>query len=295
MNRVALMGLGLMGGSLGLALKARGFAGTITAYARRAETRQAALNRGIADAVFDDPAEAVNDVDLAIYCTPILTIPDLIRASLPGLKPGAILTDVGSTKAALCREAATIVEGSGAVFVGSHPVAGSEQQGIEAARANLYEGALVVVTPNQMPEREATDAPVTRVKNFWSSLGALVSVVKAEEHDQLMARTSHLPHVVASILAATVGRDEAYPTVGLFCGTGFRDTSRVAEGSPDVWHDIIRTNAQAVVDELKSFRGALDRMVSDMERGDFEAAKAFLADAKEARRKLMAAAPVKAE
>ncbi len=288
MKRIAIMGLGLMGGSLGLALKARGFDGVIAAYARRAETRDAALKAGIADEVFDDPAEAVRGADLIILCTPILTIPELVEQAKAGFKEGALLTDVGSTKAELAHKIGAVLAGSSAVFIGSHPVAGSEQQGIEAARADLYDGALVVVTP----EDETRDQEAVRtVKGFWAGVGALVTVIPAEEHDRLMARTSHLPHLAASLLAATAGRDGAPVLVGRFCGTGFRDTSRVADGSPEIWHDIVSTNAGAIGSELRAFRSELDQLIGWMERKEFEKVKRFLEVSRDCRRALMASSP----
>lgn len=290
MNRVSIIGLGLMGGSLGLAMKARGFKGRIAGYARRSATQKAALEMGAVDTVFGDPHEAVHDADLVIYCTPILTIPDLIRSSLPGMKPGAILTDVGSTKAELDRDIGALLRGTSARFVGSHPVAGSERQGIEAARADLYKGALVVVTPSETAPDEEAAAEV--VVDFWQSLGALVTVISAREHDALMARTSHVPHLMASLLAWTVGRDGDQTLIGRFCGTGFRDTTRVAEGSPEVWHDIVRTNAAAIATELESCRDTLNHLIKCLDDNHYEAVKEWLTQGRERRRGLINHSPM---
>jgi cyclohexadieny/prephenate dehydrogenase len=285
MPRIAIMGLGLMGGSLGLALKARGYSGRISVYARREETRAAAQAQGLADEVFADPAAAVRDADLVIFCTPILTIPDLVAQSCPGLKPGAILTDVGSTKAELAQQIAPLIAATGACFVGSHPVAGSEQQGMEAARADLYEGALVVVTP------DATTQATERVLHFWEALGATVKIVSAIEHDRLMARTSHLPHLLATLLAVTAARDDDTHRVGPYCGTGFRDTSRVADGSPDVWHDIVSTNSKAIAEELRAFRTGLNQLIEWTETSDFEKIRTILTAGRNGRRALMTHSP----
>ena len=287
MQQITIMGLGLMGGSLGLALKKRGFEGRINVYARRQATRDTALEMGLCDAVFDDPVEAVREADLVIYCTPILTIPALVEASKAGLKAGAILTDVGSTKAELAEQIEPILAGSGATFVGSHPVAGSEQTGVEAARPDLYEDALVVVTPSDT-DKEA--AAVEQVVQFWTGLGAIVEVISATKHDQLMARTSHLPHLVASLLAVTAGRDDV-DGVGPYCGTGFRDTSRVAGGSPEVWHDIVSTNTQAIGVELAAYRDQLDQLIGWCEANDFDRIKEFLAHGRDCRRALMERSP----
>lgn len=288
MERIAIMGLGLMGGSLGLALKQRQATERVHIYARREATRQAALERGIADAVFADPVEAVQDADLIVYCTPILTIPELVAESRPGFKPGAILTDVGSTKAELAQHVQALLGDAAATFVGSHPVAGSEQTGVEAAREDLYQGALVVVTPTPDSPSQA----VQQVADFWRRVGALVRVISATEHDQLMARTSHLPHLLASLLAVTTGRGNAAAEVGPYCGTGFRDTSRVADGSPEVWHDIVSTNAPAISEELRQLRDQLDSLIRWTDAGEFDRIKEFLAAGRDCRRALMAASPV---
>jgi prephenate dehydrogenase len=288
MQRVALIGLGLMGASLGLGLKRGGFGGQVVAYARRPETRQAALQQGVVDAVFEDPAGAAAEADLLIFCTPIRTIPELVEAVKPALKPGALLTDVGSTKSWLADAVEAVLEDVPATFVGSHPVAGSEQQGLEAARPDLYEGALVVVTPGAVGAPESVEA----VAAFWRQLGSHVTVLPAAEHDRLMARTSHLPHLTASLLAVTVGRDDAEAETGPYCGTGFRDTSRVAAGSPEVWHDIVSTNAPAIEAELKAYQAQLAALLAQLAAGDFEAIKGLLAAGCERRQALLAASPV---
>ena len=196
MKTIAIMGLGLMGSSLGLALKKRGVDVEIRAYARRPETRDIALSLGAADSVFDDPTEAVAGADLVVFCVPILTIPELAKACLPGLSPDAILTDVGSTKGELATLMDDLLDGTDVVFVGSHPICGSEQEGIEAGSANLYKGAVTVVTP----KAEAVEGTVSEVSNLWKSVGSAVRVMSPEAHDEILATTSHLPHMVAATL-----------------------------------------------------------------------------------------------
>jgi len=285
MKKVAIMGLGLMGGSLGLALKARGFAGLVSGYARREETRREALHRGVVDEACARPGEAVRDADLVVLCTPILTIPELVRDCLSGLKPEALLTDVGSTKAGLIHLLDDMLQGHSPVFIGSHPIAGSEKQGLEAARPDLYQAAVVVVTPTERtPPARAGD-----LRRFWESLGAMVRLMTPEAHDRVMARTSHLPHVVATLLAVTVGRDGDLRQTGAFCGPGFRDTSRVAEGSPDVWRDILQSNGTAVLGELKTFRDELDRVINLLQQQQYTDIKEWLARGGDSRRALLQA------
>lgn len=266
-----------MGASLGLALKRREVPVRIHAYARRKETCDAALERGVADAVFDDPAEAVCGADVVVLCVPVLTIPELAKACLPGLKPCAVLTDVGSTKAELNNQMSDLLAASGVEFIGSHPICGSEQQGIEAGDADLYEGAVTIVTPSIL----STDFAVKKISGLWKSVGSSVTVMDAKEHDCILAATSHLPHVVAAALALSAGDN------GLFCGSGFRDTTRIAEGSPQVWSDIVRTNAPALKTALKSFCENLNELAVLVESGDGEKLSNWFAAARDKRQELL--------
>ena len=167
-------------------------------------------------------------------------------------------------------------------FVGSHPIAGSEKQGLEAASADLYENALTVVAA-------APDAPaeaVARVTALWRSAGSRTCRMEPEDHDRLLARTSHLPHVAAAALAKAIGRDSA-ETVGAFCGTGFYDSTRVASGSIDMWHDILMTNAPAVAEELRAFKLEVERVYDDLQAGRFGDVAQFLERARAARAELL--------
>ncbi len=270
---VSILGLGLMGGSLGLALRERGLA-RVTGYARRESTRRAALKGHVVDVCHETPADAVRDADVAVFCTPVLTIPALIRECRDAFRPGCVVTDVGSTKADLQREAEAALAGSPAVFVGSHPMAGSEESGLEAARADLYDGAVTAVTQGAGTDGEAVD----RVCRLWWGVGARVVRLDAPEHDALVARTSHLPHLLAALLVKVAGRDRADEVKSL-CGPGFRDATRIAAGSPDMWHDIVKTNHAALRGELCLFGKELDTLVSMLEKGDYDGVKALLENA----------------
>jgi prephenate dehydrogenase len=278
MNRIAIIGLGLMGGSLGLALRKKGKV-KVTGYCRSLEKAKAARRRAVADEVVTNLEKAVQDADLVVYCAPILAIASLVRESKPALKPGCLLTDVGSTKSFLAQDMATFLKEEPQVFVGSHPMAGSEQQGLAAARADLYKDSTVVVTPSRGTPREAVDA----VRGFWEGLEGRVFEMEAREHDRIVARTSHLPHMMAAMLAATVGRSGGLQELSAFCGTGFRDTTRIAEGSPEVWHDILRTNRTNVAEELRACKMQLDQLLKILDEGDFERAQQFLEKARAAR------------
>lgn len=280
MKRVAILGLGLMGGSLGLALRRRDFGGSVCGYARREETRRAALDGGAVDEVHPDPRSAVHDADIAVICVPILATAAMAKACAGGLKPGAVVTDVGSTKAALDDAMDTALAGTRAAFIGSHPIAGSEIQGLDGARADLYEEATVVVTPrpgrDPSPESDAADA-------LWTAAGARVVHMHAATHDEILARTSHLPHMIAAVLAATVGRDSPPGGLGAFCGSGYMDTTRIAAGSPTVWLDIIRTNRDALARELDEYRERLDTLTRLIREHQDENVEQLLQEAKDAR------------
>ncbi|TAN38233.1 MAG: prephenate dehydrogenase/arogenate dehydrogenase family protein [Verrucomicrobia bacterium] len=285
MEKVAIVGLGLMGGSLGLALKARGCCKVVAGYARREATRAEALRLKAVDAVFADPAEAVRGADLIVLCAPVFSLPALAAACRPGLRAGALVTDVGSTKAWLTEQIRLSLRGSNAVFVGSHPIAGSEQQGLAAALADLYQDAVTIVTS----DGGESQAAVEKIGAFWRSVGSVVRVMNPAEHDRVMARTSHLPHVAAALVAATVGRTNGTEQIGAFCGPGFRDVTRVAEGSPEVWLDILQSNRPALAEELRALQDRLAEVLVELEHGNEAGLRQFLEDGRAARRALLAA------
>ena len=277
---ISIVGLGLMGASLAMALRKRGYAGRLVAYARKEETRREALARGIVDEAFDDPDAAIGVATLVVLCAPIRSCAELAVDVAPALKPGTLVTDVGSTKGWICRQMAGILPPG--VFVGSHPIAGSEKQGLQAASADLYENALTVVAGHL----DVPEAAAARVADLWQSAGARTCRMDPEDHDRLLARTSHLPHVAAAALAKAIGRDSA-EQVGAFCGTGFYDSTRVASGSIEMWNDILMTNAPAVAEELRAFKLEVERVYDDLQAGRFGDVAKFLERAREARAELL--------
>lgn len=275
-----------MGGSLGLALKKSRFGGTVSGYARREETRRLAQELGACDEVHGEPQDAVRDADLTVVCVPIRSIVPLVEACAPGLRGGAVVTDVGSTKGFVMQAACRALAGRAAAFVGSHPMAGSEQGGLESARDDLYRGAVVAVTPGTSAE-----SAVQTVTGLWQSLGAVVCLMDAERHDRIVARTSHMPHVAAALVAATAGREGAAEPLGLLTGKGFADTTRVADGPARVWRDILETNRDAVVRELTALEMELRTFRDVLEKGDFQDAERILEQCRDRRRVILAARP----
>jgi len=280
-NRIAIIGLGLMGGSLGLAIKQKGLARVVAGFARRVETRELALELEIVDQVFEHPEDAVQDADLAVFCTSVSSIPELIGACRTRLAADGVMTDVGSCKAEIVQRVEALFSHGKVPFIGSHPIAGSERQGIEAASATLYQNALVALTPT----RRTAPAAREQVIRLWQGIGARVQALSPQAHDRLLAKTSHLPHLVAALLATCVGQTQPR-RVGPFCGAGFFDTTRIAEGDPQLWRDIIRANEAAIRHELQAFSKEADHLLNILKSGDLDMLDQFLQTSRERRRAL---------
>ena len=258
MTNLAILGPGLLGGSIALAARARG-GFRVTMWARRAEAVAEVEALGVADRVSTDLQSIVADAALVVLCMPVGVMPEVARQIVEAIPAGAIVTDVGSVKAAVCAELGAIFRERGR-FVGSHPMAGSEQTGIGAARADLFAGAVAIVTP----EAESDPAAVASVVEFWTALGSRVRQVAPAEHDRIVALVSHLPHLLAAALVNTVAAED--PAAFDFCGPGFRDTSRVASGPPAMWAEILGTNqaavreaTEALIEKLREIATLLDR------------------------------------
>jgi prephenate dehydrogenase len=278
-SQVALVGVGFLGGSLGLGLRERRPGVRITGYVRRPDAVAACRDRNVAHEIFTDLSEAVRDADLIVLCTPIGQFQHLVQSALPHLKPGAIVTDVGSTKSGVIQTLAPLFSRSTAVFVGSHPMAGSELTGVTAARSDLFEEARCVVTPT--PDTPA--AAVETVCNLWRQVGGVPILLDAGEHDALVSRSSHLPHVLAALLARHV-LDPRHPALQRdLCATGFRDTTRIAAGSPEMWRDIALGNREALLKTLSDWSRDLDDFTQALEAADATALETLFREAKQRR------------
>jgi len=278
-NRVSLVGVGLLGGSLGLALKRRRLARTVVGYVRRAASVAECRKAGAVDLATRDLAAAVAGADLVVLSTPIAQMRPLVERLLPSIKPGAVVTDVGSVKGSLVAELEGQVARSGAHFVGSHPMAGAEKTGVSAARVDLFVNAVCVVTPTRGTHRPA----LQRVEALWKSVGARVVRLSPGLHDELVSRTSHLPHVVAAELANFVLRPRQPKAQPTLCANGFRDTTRIASGSPEMWRDIALANRKNLSGALGEFIAELREFQRLLRRGDAEGLSAFFIQAKRRR------------
>lgn len=256
LDRVAILGVGLIGGSIGLALRQRNLAGEVVGIGRRATSLNRAESVGCIHRGTTNLAEGVAGADLVIVATPVDGIVDAVRSAAKASNR-AIITDAGSTKAEICRRLrqpshkelqAGVERVSPARFVGSHPLAGDHRTGPENSRGDLFAGRVVVVTP----EDEALPAVVERLQEFWQSLGASVVLLSPEEHDRALAATSHLPHLVASALASATPEEWLQ-----LSASGWGDTTRIAASDPQLWAQIFRQNRTAVVDALRRFEHRL--------------------------------------
>lgn len=279
--RVTIVGLGLMGGSMGMALRRAPGIARIVGVARRPETAAEAVAVGAADEATADLQEGVAGADVVVFATPVRTIPGLVSECRPALRPGTVVTDVGSTKAELCRQIPPLLP-PGVEFVGGHPMAGSEQTGLTAADPYLYQNAIYVITPPD-PKQQGLE----RVKQLAQAVGAQPIVLSPEQHDRTVAAVSHLPHLVATALvcaAAEAMKDQ--PELLALAAGGFRDTTRVASGDPVMWRDICLTNRGPILEMIDQFLSALQHVRTAIEAGDGRGLVFHMEQAREVRRQL---------
>lgn len=270
-NRAVIVGVGLLGGSVGLALRARGLAHHIVGWGRREKSLQQALQLGAVDAIETDLLNACRDADLVVVCTPVQCVAPQVLTCLDLIAAGGMITDVGSTKQSICDE----LTGRGdASFCGSHPLAGSEKSGVEFASPELFNGRLTVVTPTAQTCPELAQ----RTEAFWQSLGSRTLRMSPQEHDCGVARTSHLPHLVAAALAA--GTPDALLPLA---ASGWCDTTRVAAGGVEMWRQILQQNRLPVLDALEQFTASLEIWIEALRRDDAEQIEQLLLAGKQQR------------
>jgi prephenate dehydrogenase len=281
-DRLAIAGVGLVGGSFGLAVRKAGLAREVVGFGRGAENLDVARQRGLVDRATRDPAEAVRDADVVVLAAPLGACAALAATLRPHARRGAILTDVGSAKAEIVPALERAWAGVGPV-VGGHPIAGSEAAGAAAARADLFRGHRCVLTPTATTDREA----LARVRALWEGVGARVEEASPETHDRILAYVSHLPHLVAYALAATAGDATVDGRAALdWAGSGFRDATRIAGSPPALWRDVALANAAALRTALGAFRAALAEIEGRLGAKDGSGLEAALARGREARRRL---------
>jgi cyclohexadieny/prephenate dehydrogenase len=267
-QRLALIGTGLIGGSIARAARASGAAKTVVATARSAETRKRVKEIGFADEVADTSAEAVKDADLVIVSIPVGACGAVAKDIGPHLKPGAILSDVGSVKASVARDMAPYVP-KGVHFIPGHPVAGTENSGPDSGFAELFVNRWCILTPVEGTDPAATEKLVA----FWQALGAHVETMTPEHRDLVLAVTSHLPHLIAYTIVGTADElgDVTESEVLKFSAGGFRDFTRIAASDPTMWRDVFLHNKDAVLEMLGTFNEDLSKLTRAIRRGDGDA------------------------
>ena len=275
-SNITILGGGLLGGSLAMALAALRESPNVRLWARRKETVETARKMGILQAT-TDLGTAVADCDLLILSVPVGSMPALVSMALQaGLPDGCLITDVGSVKSAPHKEIPPLLASRSIDFIGSHPMAGSERNGLAATSPDLFQNAACLLTNDE----QAPGHRGTALEQFWQSVGCRTSWMSAASHDELVARISHLPHIVAAAAARVCLKN---PEEACFGGGGLRDTTRVASGNPDMWAEIITENREALITPLRDTITSLTHILSLLEEPDQNAAREWLAAAKQQR------------
>ena len=264
-QRVALIGLGLIGSSLSHAMRRNGLARSIVGHAQSEKTRDAALRLGLVGSVYASAAEAAHDADLIVLCVPVGACGPLARTMAPAMKVGAILTDVGSVKGGVVRDVGPSVP-KGVHFIPGHPIAGTERSGPESGFAELFEGRWCVLTPPP----GADEAAVGKLSAFWRACGSHVEVMDAQHHDLVLAITSHVPHLIAYNIVNTARHLEQVTDTEVikFSAGGFRDFTRIAASDPVMWRDVFLNNKEAVLEMLGRFSEDLTALQRAIRFGD---------------------------
>lgn len=278
-DRVLVVGLGLIGGSFARALRSRGIVREVVGYDRNLDEAALGVRLGVIDRAADDLSEAVGEADLVMLAVPVKVMESVLAAIEPHLKPHTLLTDVGSTKANLVAAARSIFAVMPATFVPGHPIAGAEKSGVRASDADLFERHKVILTP--LPE---TDSNATlQIARLWQAIGAEVLQMDVDRHDQVLAATSHLPHMLAFSLVDTLAHEEENTDIFRYAAGGFRDFTRIAASDPVMWHDVCLANRDALLKQMDQFTAGLDRLRQAIVAGDSQSLLGIFTRAKVAR------------
>lgn len=283
-EKLVVIGVGLIGASCALAMRAAGAVGQVIGIGRSQENLRRAVARGVIDRgmmLGDDWTRELTDADFVLIAIPVAQYRETLTAMAPALARGAVVTDAGSTKQDVVLAARETLNDRLPQFVPGHPIAGNERSGADAGDASLYVGRQVILTP--LPETSV--AALRRVEEFWTMCGARVERLDPARHDRIMAAVSHLPHLLAFTLVAELASRQDSAEYMSNAGSGFRDFTRIAGSSPEMWRDIALANRDALLTELVAYRGALDALMLSIEHGDRAALDAMLGRAAETRRR----------
>jgi len=278
-RKVVIFGIGLIGGSFALALRRTNAVGEVVGFGRSAATLEQALQFGLIDRIGDDVAREVRDADLILLATPVAQMAEIFARIAPHLGTHTLITDGGSTKANVVAVARQHLGAKIAQFIPAHPIAGAEQSGPAAALADLYQGKKVVLTP--LPENSA--AAVARVRAAWQACGALVSELTPEQHDEVFAAVSHLPHLLAFTLVHDLAQRDNRELLLSFAASGFRDFTRIAASSPEMWRDISLANRDALLREIEQYAAELYKLHQALQQSDSARLEEIFSVAREVR------------
>lgn len=281
-KNVTIIGVGLIGGSLARVLKKNGISGAITGSGRSRSHLEKALKLGVIDRIVVDHSEAVKDSDLVVLATPVGTFERIARDIKQALKPGAILTDVGSVKGELVRLLEALLPPH-VSYVSAHPIAGKEKYGVSESSGSLFQGARCILTPTDRTEPHALET----VRNLWAATGARVMLMDPDTHDRIFAAVSHVPHVAAyAIVNAVAQLNTGTDNYIDFSGAGFKDFTRIAASSPEMWRDICLLNRKNIVEIIERYEASLDEIKVAIKKGNGPAMEKLFGNASEARKRL---------
>lgn len=271
--------MGLIGGSLALSLKRSGQKLHITGVGRSGESLQNALDLGVINEMSTSVAQAIQDADIVVIAVPVAQTPSILKQIAPCISANTVITDVGSTKSDIIDYAEAILGDQFSQFVPGHPIAGAEKSGVTAARADLFDGKNIVLTPTPLTNTAAKD----KVREMWVAAGANVTEMPASHHDQIFAAVSHLPHLLAFALVESLAARPNAEELFTFAASGFRDFTRIAGSSPEMWRDISLANRTALLDELEAYQASLGQLHTLLENRDAKGLQSLFEKASEAR------------
>ncbi|MCW8964954.1 MAG: prephenate dehydrogenase/arogenate dehydrogenase family protein [Gammaproteobacteria bacterium] len=278
-NHLCIIGVGLIGGSLALALKEQSACGRITGCGRNIDNLNKAIELGVIDDFSTDPAEAVRGCDVIVLAVPMGNMQPLLEQIAPSLKPDAIITDVGSAKSSFLDAASHVFGELPASLVPGHPIAGNENSGVTAALVDLYQGRRVILTPHE----NTSDGALSVVEKMWQSCGAEIKLMDAALHDHILAATSHLPHMLAFSLVRELANSPHHDDIFRYAAGGLRDFTRIAESDPVMWRDICLSNSKAILEAIERYREELDRLQAAIESSDEQTLHTMFTEAHDAR------------
>lgn len=278
-ERIAILGIGLIGGSLARALKRNNSVGKIIAYDRNEDALEKAYTLGVADEIYTNPIEAVENADIIILATPITAMGKLIKEIMPHVKDDAVLSDVGSTKGSVLESITAELGYLPERFVPAHPIAGTEKHGVENSFESLFDNRKTLVIPHLENSHDA----VRTIHEMWKAAGSTTEEMGVKHHDQVLAATSHIPHLLAYATVDTLANLDDRAEIFRFAAGGFRDFTRISASDPDLWADICLQNRESILEVLVAYQKNIDLLRHALEDGDRETMRKVFARAKHAR------------